>query len=177
MKSKRHPGVVLIVLGALFLVGSLGNLLVTLGLIDGENYGLGTIVLGAAIGGVMLYAGLKRRAGAPTTAASVHSAEDSPRALGELGRLTDHALDAAEGLGVDVSSARKTLHTGDVDESATHLSVGGGEDENPLLVAKMVGSTVNVRFWRMRGAPDFEVDLNVETGEITYAKRDGERLV
>lgn len=177
MKAKRHTGVALIVLGALFVAAAASNALVSLGVIDGEDYGLGTTLLGAVIGAAMLYVGIKRRADATTDGADVHSADDSSHALGELGRMVDHALDAAEGLGVDVSGAREALRSGDVDESATHLSVGGGDDENPLLVAKLVGKTLNVRFWRMRGAPDFEVDLDVETGEVTYAKADGERLV
>ena len=96
---------------------------------------------------------------------------------GEMRLLTDHALDAADGLGVDTSGARSVLRDRDVDETRDHLSAGGGEDDDPLLVAKLAGKTLNVRFWRLRGRPEFEIDLNVETGEVTFAKADGERLV
>lgn len=95
----------------------------------------------------------------------------------DMRRLTDHALDAADGLGVDTSGARAVLRDRDVDETDGHLSAGGGGDDDPLLVAKRAGSTINVRFWRLRGRPTFEIDLDVETGEVKYAKSDGEQLV
>ena len=173
--KRKRPGIALIVLGALFLLSAVSSSLTELGLMRGERYGVGAIVAGAVIGAALLYLGLKRRR--EGVAAATPELVTAANGTGDMRRLTDHALDAADGLGVDTSGARALLREQPVEATSDHLSVGGGEEDNPLLVAKLVGNTINVRYWRMRGAPDFEVDLDVETGEITYAKADGEQLV
>ena len=179
--KKKRPGLALTVIGAIFLVAALGVALDMLGLTESEHdYGAVHLVLYAAIGGALVYAGRMRAARARTEPAPDEPSKVSPdvaEPTGDMRRLTDHALDAADGLGVDTSGARDLLREQLVDASSTNLSVGGGDDDNPLLVAKMVGSKVNVRYWRLRGKPTFEIDLNVETGEVAYAKAEGEQLV
>ena len=97
-------------------------------------------------------------------------------APGDMFRAVDHALSVAEGRGVDVSGARAVLNGRPVDESSDRLSAGGGADDDPLLVAKLVGKTLNVRYWRLRGKPEFEFDMDVESDTLVYAKADGERI-
>lgn len=179
--KKRSPGFVLTVIGGIFLAAALGVLLGLLGLMETEHeYGAGYLVLYSAIGGALVYAGRRRAAGAREKAASDGPLQDSSDVTapsGDMRRLTDRALDAADGLGVDTSGARAALRDLSVEETSDHLSAGGGDEDNPLIVSKLVGKTINVRFWRLRGRPDFELDLDVETGEVTFAKADGERLV
>ena len=102
---------------------------------------------------------------------------DGSAAHGDMFRAVDHALSVAEGRGIDVSGARAVLNGRPVDESSDRLSAGGGVDDDPLLVAKLVGQTLNVRYWRLRGKPEFEFDMDVESDTLVYAKADGERIV
>ena len=173
--KRKRPGIALIVLGALFLLSAVSSSLTELGLMRGERYGVGAIVAGAVIGAALLYLGLKRRR--EGVAAATPELVTAANGTGDMPRLVGHALDAADGLGVDTSGARALLREQPVGATSDHLSVGGGDDENPLLVAKMVGKTINVRFWRLRGRPTFEIDLDLETGEVRYAKAEGEQLV
>ena len=98
-------------------------------------------------------------------------------APGDMFRAVDHALSVAEGRGIDVSGARAVMDERGVEESSDRLSAGGGADDDPLLVAKLVGKTLNVRYWRLRGKPEFELDMDVESDTLAYAKADGERIV
>lgn len=179
--KKDRLGLALKVIGIIFIVAAVGAVLIMIGLLESEReYTAVDAALYAAVGAALVYVG-KRRTAAPAT----KSVQDGPIATdasdarpgGDMRRLTDHALDAADGLGVDTSGARAVLRDRDADETRDHLSAGGGDDDDPLLVAKMAGKTLNVRFWRLRGRPEFELDLDVETGEVTFAKADGERLV
>lgn len=95
---------------------------------------------------------------------------------GDMSRAVDHALSVAEGRGIDVSGARAVLNECPVDESSDRLSAGGGADDDPLLVARLVGKTLNVRYWRLRGKPELEFDMDVESDTLVYAKADGERI-
>ena len=104
-------------------------------------------------------------------------ARDPEPVGGDMSRAVDHALSVAEGRGIGVSGARAVLNGGPVDESSDRLSAGGGADDDQLLVAKLVGKTLNVRYWRLRGKPEFEFDMDVETDTLVYAKADGERIV
>ena len=100
---------------------------------------------------------------------------------GDLVRLSDHVLDAAEGLGIEVSSAHDLLcspfaeTSGDGDER--RLCTGGGNEDEPLCVVKLGGESINVRYWSDRGAPDFEIDFDLPSGRATYAKAHGERII
>lgn len=101
---------------------------------------------------------------------------DGSAAHGDMFRAVDHALSVAEGRGIDVSGARAVLNGSPVEESSDRLSAGGGADDDPLLVARLVGKMLNVRYWRLRGKPEFEFDMDVETDALAYAKADGERI-
>lgn len=181
MAAKRDRlGLVLKVVGIIFIVAALGVVLNLLGAMESpREYTAIDLVIYAVIGVALLYVGQRRssRCGSQTIVEGPIVNERPSAPPSDMRRLTDHALDAADGLGVDTSGARSVLIDRDVDETRDHLSVGGGDDDEPLLVAKMAGKTLNVRFWRLRGKPSFEIDLDVETGEVKYAKEDGEQLV
>ena len=181
MAAKRDRlGLALKVVGIVFIVAALGVVLNLLGAMEtSREYTAVDLVIYSAVGAALLYVGLRRSShdGSHVVVDGPIETEGPSAPSGDVRRLTDHALDAADGLGVDTSAARAVLRDRDADETRDHLSAGGGDDDDPLLVAKMAGKTLNVRFWRLRGRPTFEIDLDVETGEVTFAKADGERLV
>ena len=100
---------------------------------------------------------------------------------GDLVRLSDHVLGAAEGLGIEVSSAHDLLCSPFAETSDSgdeqRLCVGGGNEDEPLCVVKLDGEFINVRYWSLRGAPDFEIDYALPSGRGTYVKAHGERII
>lgn len=99
----------------------------------------------------------------------------------DLTRLADHALDAAEGLGIDVASARDMLRSpfaeASGDGDVRRLCAGGGDEDEPLCVAKLGEESINIRYWSRRGAPDFEIDMDLASGTVAYAMAQGKRIV
>ena len=118
---------------------------------------------------------LARISGRPVDDAPEDSPQGDPR--GDMSRAVDHALSVAEGRGIDVSGARAVLNERTGEEHDDRLSAGGGADDDPLLVARLVGKTLNVRYWRLRGKPEFEIDIDMESDTVLFAKADGERIV
>lgn len=114
----------------------------------------------------------------PGNIPDVESAADRDK---DLTRLADHALDAAEGLGIDVASARDMLRSPFAEASGggdvRRLCAGGGDEDEPLCVAKLGEESINIRYWSRRGAPDFEIDMDLASGTVAYAMAQGKRIV
>lgn len=85
--------------------------------------------------------------------------------------VVSESLEASSGSGIDTSLALSTLVGGRPDVSGApdrgRLSVGGGGNESPLLVAKLDGHSVNVRFWVKKGAPTWEYDYDRDAKTIS----------
>lgn len=178
--SKKKSGTVMIVFGALCAITVVGQIFAAFGLLETEYYGIGAIFIYCVLAVVLLYFGLKRRqAYVSTTDGPISTSAPSVmvEGTGEARRLTCYALDAAERMGVDVTDARDVMEYAIGDDTDIRFSAGGVDDDSGLIVTNVKGPSVNVRYWRRRGAPTIEVDLDAETGEVKYLTSDGHRIV
>ncbi len=155
MKLSRKQ-IALLVVAALFAVASIGIIA------DGK---LAECLTGLAVAAVLAWIAMRR-----DKAVEPSGVVDYDAAL-SIVSIVHESLEAASAAGVDTSLAMSALEGGRSDVSGTlergRLSVGGGDD-SPLLVARIDGSSVNVRFWAKRGAPtwEYDYDRDAETASV-----------